>query len=61
MSSTVVLIQSSDLQWVEKTWKEISIELKKLKKKIDKKLDENMICYLAVKQMKAVLRSGRRE
>lgn len=61
MSSTVVLIQSSDLQWVEKIWKEISIELEKLKKKTDKKLDANMICYLAVKQMKAVLRSGGRE
>lgn len=59
MSSTVV--QSSDMQWVGKTWKETSIELKKLKKKTDKKLDKNVICDLAVKQTKAVLRSGGRE
>lgn len=44
-----------------KPWKEISIELKKLKKKTNKKLDENMIGDLAVKRTKAVLRSGGRE
>lgn len=43
-------VQSTDMQWVGKTWKEISIELKKLMKKADKKADENMICDLAVKQ-----------
>lgn len=54
-------VQSTDVQWVEKTWKEISTELKKLKKKTDEKLDENMICGLAVKQTQVVLRSGGRE
>lgn len=43
-------VQSTDMQWVGKTWKEISIELKKLMKKADKKADENMICDLSVKQ-----------
>lgn len=43
-------VQSTDMQRVGKTWKEISIELKKLLKKADKKADENMIRDLAVKQ-----------
>lgn len=43
-------VQSTDMQRVGKTWKEISIELKKLMKKADQKADENMIHDLAVKQ-----------